>query len=257
MSIFTETDPTAGGTQTQQTETGTENQTTFLDQIVQAKGENWRDAETLAKGKLEADAYILSLEDQNKQLREDLSKQDYAAEVLNEIRGKAAESSTAKTSEATENTAGVNEHETPSALDEDTLKSLVEKTLLERELQRSTEQNVQKVTDDLKTRFGDQAGDVVKAKAQELGLSLDRMEQLATESPSAFLSLFGEQTQGGGANFLNSSINTEGANMQASNERDWNYYRKLRQDNRNLYYSPKVQQQLMQDKIRLGEKFGN
>jgi len=52
------------------------------------------------------------------------------------------------------------------------------------------------------------------------------------------------------------SVRTEGVNMQASNERDWSYYQNLRRDNRSLYYSPKIQRQLMEDKSRLGGKFG-
>jgi hypothetical protein len=53
------------------------------------------------------------------------------------------------------------------------------------------------------------------------------------------------------------SVRTEGVNMQQSNERDWNYYQNLRRQNSKQYYSPKVQQQMMQDKLRLGDRFGN
>jgi hypothetical protein len=56
---------------------------------------------------------------------------------------------------------------------------------------------------------------------------------------------------------MNSSINTEGVNMQSSTERNWTYYQNLRRENPNQYYSPKVQQQLMKDKLRMGDRFGN
>ena len=52
------------------------------------------------------------------------------------------------------------------------------------------------------------------------------------------------------------SVRTEGVNMQASTERDWSYYQKLRRENKNTYYTPKIQRQLMEDKVRLGDKFG-
>ena len=52
------------------------------------------------------------------------------------------------------------------------------------------------------------------------------------------------------------SVRTDGVNMQASTERDWSYYQNLRRENRNLYYTPKIQRQLMEDKSRLGSKFG-
>jgi hypothetical protein len=53
------------------------------------------------------------------------------------------------------------------------------------------------------------------------------------------------------------SVRTDGVAMQSSSQRDWSYYQKLRRENRNEYYSPKVQQQLMEDKMRMGDKFGN
>ena len=49
----------------------TPQQESFLDKLVQAKGENWKNPEVLAKGKLEADGYIKNLEDQLSQMRED------------------------------------------------------------------------------------------------------------------------------------------------------------------------------------------
>jgi hypothetical protein len=53
------------------------------------------------------------------------------------------------------------------------------------------------------------------------------------------------------------SVRTDGVAMQSSAQRDWSYYQKLRRENRNEYYSPKIQQQLMEDKMRMGDKFGN
>jgi hypothetical protein len=53
------------------------------------------------------------------------------------------------------------------------------------------------------------------------------------------------------------SVRTDSVNMQSSSERNWNYYQNLRRENRNLYYSSKIQQQILQDKQRLGEQFGN
>jgi hypothetical protein len=45
--------------------------------------------------------------------------------------------------------------------------------------------------------------------------------------------------------------------MQTSAERDWSYYQKLRRENQSQYYTPKIQRQLMEDKKRLGDRFGN
>jgi hypothetical protein len=248
-------------TETEQANQNNENQgqetpvqESFLDKLVQAKGENWRDPETLAKGKLEADGYIKNLEDQLAQMREDIKKQDYQNEILTQLQNKATETSAVKT-EVPNNNTSVDTQNTTGVVNEEDLKSLVEKTLTEREKSNTVQQNLSQVDKQLEDSFGTEAEATVKKKAQELGMSMERLREIASESPSAFFTLIGEQQKSFNP-LVQGSVRTEGVNMQASTERDWNYYQKLRRENRNLYYTPKVQQQLMEDKARLGTKFG-
>jgi hypothetical protein len=51
------------------------------------------------------------------------------------------------------------------------------------------------------------------------------------------------------------SVRTEGVNMQSSSERNFDYYQKLRRENKSLYYTPKVQREMMADATRLGGKW--
>ena len=51
------------------------------------------------------------------------------------------------------------------------------------------------------------------------------------------------------------SIRTEGSTMQASSEKDFGYYQKLRRENSSLYYKPTTQRAMMADADRLGDKF--
>lgn len=256
MSVFSEEAQPNAPQETEQTTETTEPTESYVAKLVEAKGENWKDPEVLAKGKLEADRYISELEAQMNQLREDLKKEDYAEKILQEIRNKATESNTVNQSLPNNDTVGTAEDDTPqSSLSEEDLKSLVEKTLTEREVQNTVAQNLKVVDEELVKQYGTEAQKTIAKKSEELGISMDRMKEIASESPTAFFALIGE----GKKNFnpmVNSSVRTEGVNLQPSTERDWNYYQKLRRENRDLYYTPKVQQQLMQDKLRLGEKFG-
>ncbi len=69
MSVFTEGTATEQTTQPeQQTTETTPPQDSFVAKLVEAKGENWKDPEVLAKGKLEADNYISELERQLNQM---------------------------------------------------------------------------------------------------------------------------------------------------------------------------------------------
>ena len=239
----------------EQTQTEAQPQESFLQKLVEAKGDNWSDPEVLAKGKLEADGYIKNLEDQIAQMREDMKKQDYQAQILEQLQNKAAETTTAQTAMPNDN-GSTETQNTTASLSENDLESLVEKTLVKREQDSVIKQNLAQVDQELVNSFGTEAEATVRKKAEELGMSLSRLRDIAAESPTAFFSLIG-QPQKTFSPMVQGSVRTEGVNMQASNTRDWNYYQKLRRENPNQYYSPKVQQQLIQDRMNMGDKFGN
>ena len=239
----------------EQTQTEAQPQESFLQKLVEAKGDNWSDPEVLAKGKLEADGYIKNLEDQIAQMREDMKKQDYQAQILEQLQNKAAETTTAQTAMPNDN-GSTETQNTTASLSENDLESLVEKTLVKREQDSVIKQNLSQVDQELVNSFGTEAEATVRKKAEELGMSLSRLRDIAAESPTAFFSLIG-QPQKTFSPMVQGSVRTEGVNMQASNTRDWNYYQKLRRENPNQYYSPKVQQQLIQDRMNMGDKFGN
>jgi hypothetical protein len=256
MSVFTDGPATTQPDQTaEQQQTETTPQESFLQKLVEAKGDNWKDPEVLAKGKLEADGYIKTLEEQLAQMREDLKERDYKAQVLEQLQNKAAETTAANTG-VPNNNGSVDEQNTTASISEEDLKSLVEKTLSQREKDALVQGNLAQVDKALADSFGTEALSVVQKKAEELGMSIERMKDIAAESPNAFFALIGEKPKQPINPMIQGSVRTEGVNMQASAERDWSYYQKLRRENKNLYYTPKVQQQLMEDKMRLGDKFG-
>ena len=253
--VFTDNTATTQDNQNNENqEQATPVQESFLDKLVQAKGENWRDPETLAKGKLEADGYIKNLEDQLASMREDMKKQDYQSEILTQLQNKATETSAVNPEVPNDNTS-VNTQNTTGAVNEEDLKSLVEKTLNQRELQAKVQTNLELVDKELEGSFGTEAKAQIEKKATELGMSIDRLRDIAAESPNAFFALIGENKRPVSP-MVAGSVRTEGVNMQSSTERDFNYYQKLRRENRNLYYSAKTQQQMFEDKARLGDKFG-
>ena len=240
---------------TEPTTLETQSQESFVQKLVEAKGENWKDPEVLAKGELEADGYIKTLEEQLSQMREDMNKQDYQAQILEQLQNKATESATVGTA-APNNNGSTETQDTTASLSENDLESLVEKTLVKREQDSVIKQNLTQVDQELVNSFGTEAAAKVQEKAKELGMSMERLRDIAAESPSAFFTLIG-QPQQTFSPMVPGSVRTEGVNMQASNTRDWSFYQKLRRENPNQYYSPKVQQQLIQDRMKMGDKFGN
>ena len=158
--------------------------------------------------------------------------------------------------ESNNNNGSIDTQNTTGVVDEDTLKSLVEKTLTQREKNSTVQQNLSQVDKELESSFGTEAAATVQKKAEELGMSMDRLRDIASESPSAFFTLIG-QPEKTFSPMVQGSVRTEGVNMQASADRNWSYYQNLRRENPNQYYSPKIQQQLIQDKMKMGDKFGN
>ena len=244
-------------TQTTGNEETTEGQTSFLDRLVKAKGDNWKDTEVLAKGKLEADAYIAQLEQQAKELREEVAKQDYAKQLLDQLQSKATDSTTVKTEEPkVDNNSGTHtDGDTKPKVGEDDLKSLVSQTISALEQEKIVSKNVAFVSEELAKTYGTDATAFVQKKAQELGMSVARLEEIAKESPTAFFTLIGEPKKEI-PSMVKTTVRTEAALQTNTSERNWEYYQRLRRENKNRYFSPEVQQQLLRDKQRLGKNFG-
>jgi hypothetical protein len=257
MSVFDQAQQPEGTSQSaEQQAKATEQQESYLAKLVAVKGDNWKDPEVLAKGKLEADGYIKTLEDQLAAMREDLGKQEYSKQLLDQLQNKATAPTNVNTVVPNKNNGSTDtDGNTQPQVSEESLKSLVEQTLTNREKESTVKQNLSLVDAELEKAYGTEAVSVIQKKATELGMSVQRMQEIAAESPTAFFALLGEQKKSFSP-MVQGSIRTEGVNMQASTERTWSYYQALRRENKTLYFSPKVQQQLMADRQRLGTKFG-
>ena len=236
------------GNQTQQTQT----QEDWLAKIVEVKGEAFKDPQVLAKSKLESDNYIKQLESQLTDLRTELSKEDAAKKLLAELQSRRQDPNANSVPKQGE----TNPSDTKPVLSEDAIQRLVEETLSKREQANSAQQNAKMVQDQLTQKYGTEAKAHVEKKAQELGMSFDRLSALAAESPSAFMTLIGEPKTEFKAP-VQGTINTAAGNYSNPSERNWDYYQNLRRTNKTLYFNPKTQQQMMQDKMRLGDRFGN
>ena len=75
---------------------------------------------------------------------------------------------------------------------EDKIAAMVNQQLSAQQQQQVAQTNIAKVQSELVNMFGDKAVEKVQAKAAELGLSMQAMEQLATSSPNAVLAYFNQ-----------------------------------------------------------------
>ena len=218
------------------------------------EGRKFNDVEALAKGKLEADKFIEQMKQENAALKADLEKQAYRLGVNDRLEEKAS-ASTADLSGPNNNNSGTSdEANTQLGSSEANIESLVEQTLRKREQKNVADSNIALVEAELEKAFGTEASATVRQKSEELGLPLAELEGMAAKSPSAFMQLMGKPAPKANP-LVQGSIRTEGSTMQASSEKDFGFYQRLRRENSSLYYKPSTQRQMMADADRLGDNF--
>ena len=249
--IFSSATTESTTNETQQTQT----KESFVDHLV-GDGKKFRDIEALAKGKLEADRHIGEITKTLDELRAELAKQDYAKNLLEQM-SKGSETGAEQPPPVTTSSSNT-ENTTQSASD---FEALVEKVITAKEKSKTASQNISVVGEEMQKQYGDKTADVLKAKSLELNMSLDRLKEIAAESPTAFFQLIGvkkmgEKTSTSTGVTTQSTIRSENFNSY-SQDRTFEYYQKMRKENRSLYYSPKIQNTMLQDRERLGDRFYN
>ena len=225
----------------------------FVKKLVESKGEKWSDPEVIAKGKVEADAYIEELKKQIAELEGSKAKEDRLEKLLKQIEQKAAAPTPANTQ--SNNPGGTELSDTTNKVSEEDIESLVEKTLTKREQENTAKQNIAQVDKGLEDMFGTEAKAKVAERAAQLGLSVKRLQEVAAESPSAFFELMGEKPKQS-VDLTGSTIRTEGVKLGNSNStKNWAYYSNLRKTNPHMYRSAAIQTEMEQQRVKLGDKF--
>lgn len=213
-------------------------------------GKKFDSVEALEKGKIESDTFIEQLKEEQKQLRDDLSKRMSTEELLAEIR-KEREDLLKATESAPGNT-------TPE-FDRDGLKSLVSQTIKEEEIARTAEQNEIIVDKRMNELFGDKTLEVFATKATGLGLSKEHLQGVAQKSPSAFFKLMGLDNIKTPTTPASSkgSIDPDGLKEQSAPVVDgsWKYYQKMRKENPDEYWKPETQQRIMKARAEQGSDY--
>lgn len=215
------------------------------------EGKKYASVEEAAKANIHAQGFIEQLKRENEGMREDIERLQREAEkgrTLEEVEQRlAGRMATQKTTE---------ESQGPSAQDIETLLETrigerLPEYLKEFQSRQTAEQNEAVVSEQLRQRYGEKAKEALGERAKELGMSLDDMRSLAQRSPKAVLGLFPESSRVTPA--TKGSVNTEA--VTGSGERSNQYYSNLRRENPKEYWSPRVQQQMFQDRKRLGNEF--
>lgn len=214
--------------------------------------------QAIAKGKYEADLMISlknretdDLYDQNKRLRDEYNAGPKLQEVLDRILTAQNTSTSSTHTQANDN----KDTAQGQAFDPSQLDSLLEDKLSKIEQARLARANWETVRDRLQSQFGDRSSEVLKAQTQKLGLTTDKVEDLAKTSPAAFFKLLGLDEQPKAETFQAPPRSSQSMTFAPrSNQRTWAHWREEQRKNPSLFSDPKAHNQMMDDIKAIGEK---
>jgi len=235
--------------------------TTVLDENVLetlvGDGKKFKDAEALAKGKLESDRHIQQIQRENAAIRErlkgledELQERVTLQDFIEEIRQTPLQRN--------DGTPPVQPHQevTPSPTPVD-IKKMIDEELQQQQRRKQITENVSAVKAELTKTWGKDFSQKLSERAKELNLSQEFLGSVAETSPKAFLELVGAKPRQANPEQdvpPRTSINT-GLNLESSGVRNQAYYDKLKKADPNFHKNERLVAQMHRDAQRMGESF--
>ena len=226
----------------------------YLSELV-GEDKKFKTPAELAKGKWHADQTIKLMEQRMDQLRADFERertQNLTREQLESVltRFKQTPLASSETPQANEDNT-----QKPPVIDPEQIKSLISSEVMGIRKRETEASNAKMVQDKLIERYGNSYTDVLSKQAVELGLSDQEVNQMAKTNPKVFIRTFGLDQQPQREGFEAPPRNSFSFTPTTGPKRTWSYYQKLRTDKPKEYYSPKIQNQMMNDYSTLGDAF--
>lgn len=208
------------------------------------EGKKYSNVTDALKSVPHAQKHIADLEAELAELRRRSYREDVADEILNQMK---AVSQQQKVDRPTDET---------GQLSATAIKELAAEAVKEIAAKNERESNISKVNAQLTELYGDKASEQLANKASELGVSVSFLQQLAAQSPKAFMAQF-QTTTPSTTTSTQSSVNTESftSNNSQSGEKTFAYYQKLKKEDNRKFLSQSVQAEMHAQAVKLGEKF--
>lgn len=223
----------------------TEEERSALAKLV-GEGKKFKSEEDLAKGKLESDKFIERLLDEQKERDQEIHRLHEELRVakttkeMDELRSQISQRQSEDKSKET----------TAPVLAAEDLEKMIEEHLTVRETRKSASDNVNQTNEALVKHFGtpEKAQEVVLARAEELGVSVKDIKQMAAKSPSAALALVtgsaSQQPANKGLDKTSSAFTDAAAGSGTLGVKA--EFEKLRREDPKKYWSPAVQNRIFQ-----------
>ena len=222
----------------------------YLSELV-GEGKKFSDAAALAKGKAQSDAFILQLQAEMKELREDLAKRTTVEQFVDQLASRQPASTVVQPVQ-------LENDDNDNPLTEADIRRLAREAYIEDQTRRTQESNFAKAQALLAAEFGQNYVPVLQARARELGLSEEFLNSVAAQSPEALLKLVSQKES-----TVSNSHAPPRTNLNNQNSREDSaiknkaYYDKMRTTDPKRYHSYEVTVERHRQAQRLGESFFN
>lgn len=213
------------------------------------EGKKFSDPEALAKGKLEADNYIEQLKAQLAEVEAKVRGEENLEQMLAKI----AEKQTPTKSDPV-----VEAHQPAKpAMTDDDLAAKVRAMLEDKDRQTVITNNVNEVANRLIDVYGSEtaANEYVRKRAQELGVSVEFLQDVAAKSPKAFYETVRVEAPSTSAGPTKGDANPQALQKHSPGVKPntYRWYQELRKDNPAMYN--KLQLQMHNDALKNPDAF--
>lgn len=241
----------------------TADQHSYLEQLV-GEGKRYASLEELAKGRVEADLFIDQLKKETGELRTEMEKRLSLEDLLKQKDASSSEKPAPEPQPA-DDSANREAEPAPDKSKDDDLGAKVREILESERSKSTTEANLNSVAETLVQTYGseEKAREAVRARAADLGLSVNFLMETAAASPKAFLEVVGLKESGpkspGGKTpgAVNSAAMVSATPQRGGEPQTYAEFEALRRDNPAKYFTPKVQNKMYALAREKGDSFFN
>lgn len=226
----------------------------YLTEMV-GEGKKYKTVADLAKAQYHADSYIPILTrrlDEKDQDNLRIKKEYESRAGLEELLAQLKQQQTSTTTTVIPQVSQV-ENKAP-VLDESKLNELVSTKLTQWDQEKRQTANVNEVRKKLTETYGSHFQETLKAKAEELRVSPQFLNNLAKDHPTVLYKTLGLDDQVQPVN-INAPSTSQRFVPRGEPKRTWDYYQKMKKENRELYDNPRTALQMQKDAIELGDAF--
>ena len=233
-----------------QTEGAPELNTDALKQALIGEGKKYKTEADAIQSLVFKEMHIKKIEEENRLLRQSATETKTVDQILQALKSTNGSQNTVQDIVRDNQNVDANNN-APVASVEEVSRKVLEALEAKTEAKKQ-EENISKVKAALLSNFGADFPNVLENKANELGLDKATIDLMAKKTPQALLKLLDVKANVSTNPSPNNSYRVpEGVNT----EKNAAYYAKLRKSNPNLYYSPNIQNEIIQQAEKLGQKF--